>query len=445
MSESIETTMSMLLESAKRAGADAADAIVAGGVSEEVCIRFGKLESMERAEDRAIGLRVFVDGRNAVISTASTDKASIDTLAERAVAMARIAPQDPYAGLAEASQLATEFPDLDLMDRTTPSSDQLIALATATEDAAISVEGITNSEGGSASYSTSAVMLATSNGFAADFERSGFSISACVLAESDGAMENDYDFSSAVHFNDLRPPQEVGAKAAARVLARIGAKKAKTGTFPVIYDQRVSASISGHIASAISGAAVARGTSFLKDHLGAQIAHKGITLTDEPLRKRGLASASFDDEGLPKQRSVLVKDGVLQGWLLDLASARQLGLPPTGHASRGISSAPRPSTSNWVMTAGQVSRDDLIADVEEGLLVTELIGSSVNLITGDYSRGAAGFWIKNGAIAYPVTEATIAGNLTDMLMTLTPADDLDFCRAHITPTLRVDGMTIASG
>ena len=445
MSKSIETTMTMLLESAKRAGAEAADAIVAGGVSEEVSIRLGKLESMERSEDRAIGLRVFVDGRNAVISTASTDKVSIDTLAERAVAMARIAPRDPYAGLAEASQFATDFPDLDLMDRTVPSSDQLIALATAVEDAAISVEGITNSEGGSASYSTSAVMLATSNGFAADFERSGFGISTCVLAESDGAMENDYDFSSAVHFSDLRAPQEVGAKAAARVLARIGAKKAKTGAFPVIYDQRVSASISGHIASAISGAAVARGTSFLKDKLGAQIAHKGITITDAPLRPRGLASASFDDEGLPKQTSVLVKDGVLQGWLLDLASARQLGLPPSGHASRGISSAPHPSTSNWMMTAGAVSRDDLIAGIEEGLLVTELIGSSVNLITGDYSRGAAGFWIKNGEVTYPVTEATIAGNLTDMLMTLTPADDLDFCRAHVTPTLRVDGMTVASG
>jgi PmbA protein len=444
-SKTIETIMAMLLDSAKKHGADAADAVVAGGISEEVSVRLGKLESIERSEDRNIGLRVFVDGRNAVISTASTDQNSIDELAERAVSMARLAPPDPYAGLAEAELLAKDIPDLDLMDHTVPSSDMLKDLAFSVEEAARATTGITNSEGGSASYGTSEIMLATSNGFSSQYERSGFSISTVALAEHNGKMERDYDFSSAVHFSDLRPAAEVGASAAQRTLAKLGAIKAKTGSFPVIYDQRVSSSISGHIASAINGAAIARGTSFLKDRMDEQITSANISITDDPLRPRGAGSSTFDGEGLPRRKRLMLEDGVLKGWLLDLASARQLNLNPTGNASRGVSSAPSPSTSNWIMSPGTISRDELIADIEEGFLITELIGSSVSLITGDYSRGASGFWIENGALTYPVTEATIAGNLKEMLMAITAADDLDFSRSNVTPSLRIDGMTIAGG
>ena len=444
-SKTIETIMAMLLDSAKKHGADAADAVVAGGISEEVSVRLGKLESIERSEDRNIGLRVFVDGRNAVISTASTDQSSIDELAERAVSMARLAPPDPYAGLAEAELLAKDIPDLDLMDHTVPSSDMLKDLAFSVEEAARATTGITNSEGGSASYGTSEIMLATSNGFSSQYERSGFSISTVALAEHNGKMERDYDFSSAVHFSDLRPAAEVGASAAQRTLAKLGAIKAKTGSFPVIYDQRVSSSISGHIASAINGAAIARGTSFLKDRMDEQITSANISITDDPLRPRGAGSSTFDGEGLPRRKRLMLEDGVLKGWLLDLASARQLNLDPTGNASRGVSSAPSPSTSNWIMSPGTISRDELIADIEEGFLITELIGSSVSLITGDYSRGASGFWIENGALTYPVTEATIAGNLKEMLMAITAADDLDFSRSNVTPSLRIDGMTIAGG
>ncbi|MGB0181387.1 MAG: TldD/PmbA family protein [Candidatus Puniceispirillales bacterium] len=445
MSIDLEHIMSMLLDKARTHGADTADAVVAGGVSEEVSVRLGKLESIERSEDRNIGLRVFVDGRNAIISTASVDAESIDELAARAVAMARLAPQDPYAGCADAHLLATDIPDLDLMDRTVPSSDTLKDLAFAVEDAAQSVKGITNSEGGNASYGTSAMMLATTNGFSASYERSGYGISTVALAEHDGKMERDYDYSSAVHFEDLKSPEDIGLRAASRTLSRLDARKVKTGDFPVIYDQRVSSSISGHLASAINGASIARGTSFLKDRMGEQITNAAITMTDDPLRPRGAGSSGFDGEGLARRQRIMIENGILKGWFLDLASARQLGLEPTGNASRGTGSPPSPSTSNWIMTAGDVSRDELIADINEGFLVTELIGSSVSLITGDYSRGASGFWIENGKIAYPVTEGTIAGNLKDMLMTITPADDLDFTRSNITPSLRIDGMTVAGG
>lgn len=445
MSIDLEHIMSMLLDKARTHGADTADAVVAGGVSEEVSVRLGKLESIERSEDRNIGLRVFVDGRNAIISTASVDAESIDELAARAVAMARLAPQDPYAGCADAHLLATDIPDLDLMDRTVPSSDTLKDLAFAVEDAAQSVKGITNSEGGNASYGTSAVMLATTNGFSASYERSGYGISTVALAEHDGKMERDYDYSSAVHFEDLKSPEDIGLRAASRTLSRLDARKVKTGDFPVIYDQRVSSSISGHLASAINGASIARGTSFLKDRMGEQITNAAITMTDDPLRPRGAGSSGFDGEGLARRQRIMIENGILKGWFLDLASARQLGLEPTGNASRGTGSPPSPSTSNWIMTAGDVSRDELIAGIDEGFLVTELIGSSVSLITGDYSRGASGFWIENGKIAYPVTEGTIAGNLKDMLMTITPADDLDFTRSNITPSLRIDGMTVAGG
>ena len=447
MTDRFSHLMDMLLERARLAGADGADGIVVGGHGHSVSVRLGEVEAIERSEDYDIGLRVFVGKRSASISTNQLDEgrfdeASIAELAERAVAMARLAPEDPYAMLATSAQLAQEIPDLDMYDKSSPSAEDLKSRALEAEDAARSVEGITNSEGGSASHDSVDIMLATSNGFSGRYQRSSFGISVMVLSEKDGVMERDYDYTSAVYDEDLKTPQEIGKSAGQRVMERLGAKRPPTGSYPVIYDRRVSSSIAGYIAGAINGASIARGTSFLKDMMGETIASSAITLTDDPLKRRGLGSSPFDGEGLPRQRRVMVEGGVLRGWFLDLASAKQLGLEPTGNCSVGGAS---PSPSNWVMEAGSMSRDDLIAEIDEGFLITEMIGSSVSLITGDYSRGASGFWIKGGEVSHPVTEATIAGRLQDMLRSLTPADDLDLSRSMITPSLRVDGMTVAGG
>ena len=429
-----------LLAAAKRHGGEAAEAVVSCGTSLDASVRLGKLESVEHSESMDIGLRVFVGHGVASVSSTSFDEASIDELAERAVAMAKLAPPDKFARLATQDEFAKQFPDCDLLDATEADTDTLKSWAHEAEAAALAVKGISNSEGGGASFSRGTVHLATSTGFSAGVTRSGFSIGVAVLAEKDGAMEVDGDYHHAIHQEDLRSPEAIGTRAAHRTIDRLGARRATTGQFPVVYDVRVAGSLSRHIASAINGSMVARGTSFLKDAMDTQIASASVTISDDPLRKRGVASSPFDGEGLPRSKRVLVAGGVLRGWLLDLASAAQLNLPPTGNGGRGS-----PSTSNWIMTTGDHTRDELIAGIKQGFLLTELIGSSVNLITGDYSRGASGFWIENGAIAYPVTEATIAGNLRDMLCHITPANDPDLSRATICPSLRVDGMTIAGG
>jgi PmbA protein len=443
MSDTLPKLMDMLLDRAQKAGADAADAVVAGGFGHSVSVRLGEVESIERSEDHDIGLRVFVGKRNASISTSRLDEDSIAELAERAVAMARCAPEDPFAGLAEKEQLATEIPDLDICDPDESDAETLKAEALEAEDAARAIPGISNSEGGSASHGMVDIMIATSTGFSGRYQRSSSGISVMVLAEKDGVMERDYDYTSAVWRSDLEEPALIGRRAAERTLSRIGATRPPTGTYPVIYDARVSRSIAGHVASAINGSAIARGTSFLKDKMGQKIAADGITLVDDPLRPRGMGSSPFDGEGLPRRRRIMVEDGVLNGWFLDLASSRQLGLEPTGNAGRGVGGPPSAGPSNWIMEPGKLTRDELIAGIEEGFLVTEMIGSSVSLITGDYSRGAAGFWIKDGKISHPVTEATIAGNLKDMLMRITLADDLDLTKSTAAPSLRIDGMTVA--
>lgn len=443
MTEKLSDLIEQLLDAARSAGADAADAIVARGSSHSVSVRLGAVEAIERSEEHDIGLRVFVDGRNASISSSQLDSERIAGLAERAVAMARLAPPDPYAGLADPALLASSIPALDMMDPLTPDSETLKAIALEAEEAARSTPGISNSEGADASHGVTDFLMATSSGFSAGYCRSGHSFSVMVIAEKDGAMERDYDYSSAVFAEDLKSPAAVGKRAAERTLARLGATQPPTGRFPVIYDARVSRSIAGTIAGAVNGAAIARGTSFLKDSMGQAIAASGITLIDDPLRPRGAGSSPFDGEGLPRQQRVLVENGVLKGWLLDCATARQLGLAPTGNASRGIGGPPSPGTTNWIMQPGSISRDDLIAGVDRGLLVTEMIGSSVSLVTGDYSRGASGFWIEGGRLTHPVTEATIAGNLKDMLQQITAADDLDLSHATAAPSLRIDGMTIA--
>ncbi len=433
-----------LIARATRAGADAADAVALVNASSSVEVRLGKLEGVERSENQEIGLRVFVGSRSATASTSDLSAAALDALAERVVAMARLAPEDPYAGLAPEALLARgPLADLDIDDGGEVSPEAMRETALATEDAARAVPGVTNSEGASASAGRAVMALATSHGFAGASAGSSHSIAAAVLAGSEGAQERDASWHSARHIGDREAPDVVGTRAGERAVARIGSERMKSGPMPIVYDPRVSNSLIGHLIGAITGASIARRTSFLLDALDTQLFDTGVSIIDDPHRLRGLRSRAFDGEGLPTQARALIDKGVLTGWIAEAASARQLGIAPTGHASRGVSGAPGAGTSNLHMAAGIVSVADLIADIDEGFWVTELIGSGINSLTGDYSRGAAGFAIRGGAIAGPVSEVTIAGNLKDMFRALVPADDLEFRAASNAPTVRVDGMTLA--
>ncbi len=432
-----------MLSAATKAGADETDITFISGGGVDVQVRLGRVESAERSEDYQMGLRVFCGNRAATISSSQLDDENIKQLAERAVSMARAAPEDPYARLATSDEQAKNLPDIELCDTMVFSTDQLTEMALTCEDAALSVTGITNSEGSSASQSLTDILIATSTGFSASYQRSSFGFSAVVLAEKDGKMERDYDYSSAVFASDLDKPEDIGAEAARRTLSRLGSRKPATGTFPIIYDKRVSRSIAGHFASAINGVSVAKGTSFLKEFMGEKIASSSITMIDDPLRPRGFGTCLFDGETLPVSRQSMIEKGILQGWFLDLATAAQLGLTPTGHASRSLSGPPSPSPSNLFIKDGELSLQELIKDIESGFYVTEMMGSSVSLTTGDYSRGASGFWIENGEITWPAAEATIAGNLKEMFMFLTPANDSDLRQSLSAPSLRVDSMMVA--
>ena len=445
MEDKTKNIIIKMLETAKSEGADAAEATLVKNKGVGVEVRLGKFESVEHAEDFQIGLRVFTGQKSASISTGKVDTDAVKALCQRAVAMARLAPADPYIRLASKEEQAVELPDLELFDATEFTTEMLAEMALKCEESALGIKGITNSEGASAGQSTAEIAIATSTGFTGEYSRSSFSVSASVIAEKDGRMETDYDFCSTVYAEDLIDVKKIGTSAGERTIGKLGAKSALTGQFPVIFDSRVSKSLTGHFASAVNGASVARGSSFLKDKMGQEIASKHITVTDDPLRHRGLGSRRFDGETLPVKQLQLIKDGILQSWLLDLASATQLGLTPTGNASRSLSSPPSPGTSNCLIENGTVSLEELISDINEGFLVTELIGSSVSLTTGDYSRGASGFWIENGEITYPVTEATIAGNLKEMFFEMTPANDIDLRFSTSAPSIRVDGMMVAGG
>ncbi len=431
-----------LVAAARRAGADAADAVAVRSMSLSVGVREGAVDQSERSESDDIGLRVFVGRRTAVVST-NDIAGDVAPLAERAVAMAKVAPEDKFAGLADPALLAKSFPELDLLDPELPPVAALEQRALRAEAAGLAVKGVTKSEGASASASIGGMVLATSGGFHGAYlaSRSGFSMSA--IAGEGTAMETDYDYSSALHAADLELPEKVGRTAGERAVARLNPRKVETTKVPIIYDQRVSSSLIGHLASAINGSAVARKTSFLKDKRGERLFREGIRVIDDPLRKRGQRSRPFDGEGVAGQRLALIEDGVLMTWLLDSATARELGLTTTGHASRGVSSAPSPGATNLYLEAGTMSPDELMADIGEGFYVTSLIGMGVNQVTGDYSRGASGFWIENGKPTYPVSEVTIAGNLVDMFAKLTPASDLEFKYAVNAPTVRVEGLTVA--
>lgn len=446
MSQDLTTLTQRLLDAAQKAGADAADALAVDGQSVSIDVLDGKLEHAERSEGVDIGLRVMVGHRQACVSSSLFDDATLATMAERAVAMAKEAPEDETIGLADAAQLARDWDveALDLFDASDePEAATLEDEAKRAEAAALAYEGVSKVQSASASYGRRRIHLAASNGFSGGYQRSDKGAS-CVAITGEGAnMERDYYGDARIYQADLMSPEEIGRIAAERTIERSGARRPKTGSYPVLFDERISSTLIGHLLSAVNGASIVRGSSFLRDALGEQVLPKGMDVIENPHRVRTFGSRPFDAEGLPTSLRHIVKDGVLQGWTLDLANARKLGMDSTANAARGTSAPPSPSSSNIELTQGESSHGDLLAQMGTGLLVTSMIGSTINPNTGDYSRGASGFWIENGEIQYPVNECTIAGNLIDMLKTITPANDARAHLSRVVPSLLVEGLTLA--
>lgn len=443
MATSRQDLLDTVLQRAKRSGADSAEAVISGSQSIDVSCRDGKLENTARSESTALSIRVFVGQRQASVSTSDIGRDSIGSLVERAVSMARLAPEDAFAGLARAEELMMNPDvDLDISDSTEVNPETLLGLALRAEEAAVNVDGVTMSRGASAGSSRRSFYLATTNGFAGDYQNSSFGISCAAIGGSGAEMESDFDFAQAVHYEDLPAAETVGANAGKRATRRLGGRKIATTQMPVVYAPRAANSLLAHFAGAVSGKSVAMATSFLKNQLSRQVFASGIRIVDDPRRKRGPGSRAFDDEGVQTEETPLVEDGVLLTWLLDCASARQLKLKTNGHAHRrgGI---PSPDAFNLYLAAGSVSAEELISDIRRGFYVTEFIGDGVNRLTGDYSRGAAGFLIENGEITVPIKEVSIAGNLHDIYASLTPANDLEFRYGIDAPTCRVEGLTVA--
>ncbi|HUC51711.1 MAG TPA: TldD/PmbA family protein [Xanthobacteraceae bacterium] len=432
-----------LVGAARRAGADHADAIAVRSVSLSVDVRDGAVEESQRSEGDDVGLRVLVGHKQAAVSTNDIKSNGLDALAERAVAMARAAPDDEFAGLADPALLAHEFPDLDLLDPDMPTVAVLEKRARLAEEAGLAVSGVSKSGGASASAGIGGMVLVTSSGFHGLTIGSRHSISMSAIAGQGTGMEQDYDYSSTLHASDLDKAEDIGRHAGERAVARLNPRKVATRKVPVLFDPRISGSLIGHLANAANGGAIARKTSFLREKLGAQIFAKGIDIIDDPRRPRGQRSRVFDAEGVATRKIKIVEDGVLKTWILDSATARELKLKTTGHAQRGASSVPYPSPSNLHLEPGAKTPEQLIAEIEDGFYITDLIGQGVNLVTGDYSRGASGFWIENGVRTYPVSEVTIAGHLAEMFENLAPANDLTFRYGTNAPTLRVEGLTVA--
>ncbi|WP_375254600.1 TldD/PmbA family protein [Yoonia sp.] len=446
MTQSLSDLSEQILAAARAAGADAADAIAVDGTSQSITVRAGALEQAERSEGVDIGLRVFVGQRQACVSSSDTKPATLSQMAERAVAMAKEAPEDPHAGLADPAQLttrtATEKLELfDPSDEPDPAALQDDAMRA--EAAAMRVDGIAQVQSASAGYGRRRVHLAASNGFSAGYARSDRGISCVAISGTGAGMERDYDYDSRVFQADLRDAEEIGRIAAERAVARSGARKPKTGAYPVLFDERVASTLIGSLLQATNGMMIARGSSWLRDAIGQQVLPSGLTVIEDPHRARVTGSRLFDAEGLPTQKRAIVDDGVLTGWTLDLATARQLGMQSTANAARGTGAPPSPSLTNVALTQGEKSRADLIAEMGTGLLITSMIGSTINPNTGDYSRGAAGFWIENGEITHPVNECTVAGNLRDMLKTIIPANDGRRHLSRVVPSLLVEGLTLA--
>ncbi len=446
MTTALSDLTAALLAAARTAGAESADALAVRGSSLSIDVRGGMLEQAERAEGTDIGLRVLVGNRQACVSASDIKTETIRTMAERAVAMARESPQDTTLGLADPTDLATAW-DIDALELADPAPEPspkaLQDDAATAEAAALAVKGISTVQSASAGYGRQAIQLAGSNGFSGGYSRTGRSISCVAITGEGTGMERDYYGESRVFQADLPNAETIGTLAAERTLARAGARKPKTGAFPVLFDERISSSLIGHLLAAVNGAAIARGASWARDLLGQMVLPETLSITEDPLRPRTSASRPFDAEGLPTAQRLIVDRGRLTGWTLDLSTARKLGLKSTANAARGVSSPPSPAHSNIALTQGEANRDDLVRQMGTGLLVTSMIGSSINPTTGDYSRGASGFWVDNGEISYPVNECTIAGNLRDMLRNIVPANDARTYLSHVVPSLLVDGLTLA--
>ncbi len=432
-----------LIDLTKAAGADGADVLVSDSASLSVSCRMGQLEDTERAESRDIGLRAMIGQKQAFVSGSAVDEEALKQLAQRAVDMAQATPKDRYCGFAPEDRLSSEIPALDIADEYEPDADKLLSMAVACEDAARAVDGITNSEGGGAGWGRATTALVTSHGFEGAYTSTSFSASCAVIGGEGEAMERDYASHTARHLEDLDAPEDIGQRAGERTIKRLNPRKMESTKTSVVYHPRVSISLLGHLSAAISGAAIARGTSFLRDQMGQQVMSKAVTIEDDPLRLRGLRSAGFDGEGVKTEKLTPVENGILQCWWLDSAAARQLETETNGRAARGIGGPPSPSATNLYMQAGEESVETMLNNIGTGFYVTELIGMGVNGVTGDYSRGASGFWIENGEIAYPVSEMTIAGNLKEIFLHMTPADDLSFRRGVNAPTILVEGMALA--
>lgn len=430
-----------LVDLAKKAGAERADAVIVRSRSKGVSVRLGKVESTEASESDDFSLRVFIG--NKVASVSANPGFDLKALAERAVAMAKVSPEDPFAGLAAETDLAREIRDLELYDPTEVSADALRESALAMEEAARSVAGVTNSLGAGASAGMGGLVLVTSHGFSGSYAGSRFSRSVAVIAGEGTKMERDHDFDSRLYFADLDAPEEIGRRAAERTIRRLNPRQVPTASnLTVVFDPRVARGFVGTIAGAINGASVARKTSFLRDKMGQQVLKSGLNITDDPLKVRGSSSRPFDGEGVLGQPLTMIENGVLKHWFLSSSTARELGLKTNGRGVRGGPSV-SPSSTNLALEPGDVSPEDLIRSIGTGLYVTDMIGSGVDMITGEYSRGASGYWIENGELTFPVSEITLASNLKDMFMRITVANDIDRKFGVAAPTLAIEGMTLA--
>ncbi|WP_136636269.1 TldD/PmbA family protein [Pseudooceanicola onchidii] len=446
MTQTLADLTARLLDAARKAGADEADAMARDGSSISIGVREAKLEEAERSEGAEIGLRVILGRKQACVSSSDLRDTALEDMAARAVAMAREAPDDPNIGLAAPDQLSSlrDAASLDLHDPTdAPSPDALMQDALRAEAAARDVEGVSQVQSAGASYGETRIWLAATNGFAGGYARTHRQTYCTAIAGSGTRMERDSDGDMRLHQSDLRSPEEIGQRAGDRAVSRLGAVQPKTGRYPVLYDERISGGLIGHLLGAVNGSAIARGSSFLRDKLGQQVLPRGLSVIEDPHRPRTNGSRPFDAEGLPTARRTIVEDGLLTGWTLDLATARKLGMTATGNAARGLSAPPSPSNWNIELTEGTATREDLIDQMGTGFLVTSLIGSTINPNTGDYSRGASGFWVENGEIAYPVAEATIAGNLIDMLARIIPANDARRHLSHVVPSILIEDMSVA--
>ncbi|HEX5006115.1 MAG TPA: TldD/PmbA family protein [Hyphomonadaceae bacterium] len=442
-SPSPDQLLASLIQATLKAGADAADARISENASLSVEVRNGELESVEREESRGLSLRALVGQRQAHVSGTDLSPDALKAMSERVVAMARLAPEDKWCGLPPASEVTSERPDLELTCDDTPEAPELERRARDMEAAAMAVGGIKQVSHSGASWNTAQSWFAASNGFAARKASGMTSLAAVAIAERDGAMERDYESWSQRRLALMKSPEEIGKTAGDRAAARLGARKIDSQNAPVIFENKLSSRLLGAFIGAISGPAIARGVSFLKDKMGKPVFAPGVDVIDDPLRKGGFGSRAFDGEGRAVKTTAIVRDGVLTQWLLNGPSARQLGLTPNGFASMGFGDPPGVSTSNTDIKPGVKSLEQLMKDAGAGLLITDMFGPSLNPNTGDYSVGVSGFWFENGEKAYPVSEVTVAGDLPSMLLRAIPGSDLEIRGPMNSPSLLIDGLALA--